>query len=87
MVQSVLHVLLECFTNPTDIVKRNPQILGSHVAVIMALFELIMSGHHQELCKSLLDLEVFMATFEAFSKMVTLELYSSDWTSLTLHHN
>ena len=54
MVQSVLHVLLECFTNLTDRTEKHSVAMGHCVSVMMGLFELMMPRHYQELRKSLL---------------------------------
>ena len=65
MVQTVLHVLLECFVKLSERMEKYAQTVGHCVSVIMALFELMMPLHYHVLRNSLqqgtipgIDLEV-----------------------------
>ena len=54
MMQSVLHVLLDCFVNLSDRMEKHSNTVGLCVSVIMALFELMAPKHYNVLRNSLL---------------------------------
>ena len=53
MVQTVLHVLLECFMELCDRMDKYANTIGHCVSVIMALFELMVPKHYHILRNSL----------------------------------
>lgn len=55
MMQSVLHVLLDCFVNLSDRMEKYASTVGHCVAVIMAVFELMSPKHYNVLRNSLLQ--------------------------------
>ena len=54
MMQTVLHVLLDCFVNLSDRMDKHANSVGHCVAVIMATFELMSPKHYHVLRNSLL---------------------------------
>lgn len=54
MVQTVLHILLDCFVNLSDRMEKYSNTIGHCVSVIMALFELMAPKHYHVLRNSLL---------------------------------
>ena len=65
MVQTVLHVLLECFVNLSERIEKHANTVGYCVSVIMAMFELMAPKHYHLLRNGLasgqipnIDLEV-----------------------------
>lgn len=53
MVQTVLHVLLECFMELCDRMEKYTNTIGHCVSVIMSLFELMAPKHYHLLRNSL----------------------------------
>lgn len=95
MVQTVLHVLLECFVNLSERIEKHTNTVGYCVSVIMAMFELMAPKHYHLLRNGLasgqipnIDLEEFiLCTFNAFCELAALNLYAADWTALKLLQN
>lgn len=91
VVDSLLLVLLECFTALAGHSDKIPPTLGLCVSVLMALFEHMTPRHYQMFRQTFTnasELEEFiLCTFNAFCELVALNLYPTDWSALKLLQN